>query len=265
MAISLLSGLVEVEHELPMLVHTGLLVGRPVDKGVQVHSVKESRSDPALDVQVGEGRLGSVSDQGEENKSNHGDTDLSHHRIEGGPQKGSDFEMLFDPFEEEFHLPTALVQTRDGACGPVEVVGEEYIHVAILRVDMADSPELAGIFLLSERTYHADDVIGPDPPPSGGVDRAALKEFMASIRFQPRDKECPYSVNRMEEGEIGVGAIDQEDTVVLDRIPHRRRGHVVGLALGHHKGRGDGMPVVIVDMKFDGPFGLPKAGPVENT
>jgi len=104
-----------------------------------------------------------VFDQGEEKESDHGDTDLGHHRVEGGAQEGFDFEMLFDPFEEQFHFPPAFIQPGDGAGGPAKVVGEEYIDFAILRVHVTDSPEGAGIFLSGEGTDHADDVIGSDP------------------------------------------------------------------------------------------------------
>jgi len=68
----------------------------------------------------------------------------------------------------------------------------------------------------------------------------------------------------MEEGKIGVRSVDQEDAVFLDRIP-AGHGHVVGLAVGDHKGGGDGIPVVVVDMELNGALGLSKAGPVENT
>ena len=247
-----------------MPVHTGLLVGRPADKGFQVHSVKESRSDSALDFQIGKGTRRSVSDQGEENKSDHGDADLSHQRVEGGAQKGFDLEMLFDPFEEQLHFPPALIQSRDGACGPLEVVGEEHIHFAILRVDVPDSPQLAGIFLVSERFRHADDVIGRDAPPSGGVDRAAFKDFIASIRFQPCHEESPRLVHGMKQGEIGVGSVNQKDAVFLGRIP-TGHVHVVRLAVGHDKSGGNRIPVVIVDVKFYGPFGLSKPGPIKDT
>ncbi len=65
--------------------------------------------DFALDSQHGEGTLRPVFEQRDEKKSNHGNAYLSHDGIQGGAQKRFDLEVLFDPLEEEFHLPAAFV------------------------------------------------------------------------------------------------------------------------------------------------------------
>ena len=46
-------------------------------------------------------------------------------RIGTGSHEGLDFEVLFDGLEEEFDLPTLLVNGSNGACGEFEVVGQE--------------------------------------------------------------------------------------------------------------------------------------------
>ena len=80
-----------------------------MDDGVEVEAMEQGAFDFALDLQHGQRRLGSVFDESDERKSDHGDADLSHHCIQRGTQKGFDLEVLFDPFEEQLHLPAAFV------------------------------------------------------------------------------------------------------------------------------------------------------------
>jgi hypothetical protein len=47
---------------------------------------------------------------------------LRHDGILTGAQKRLDFEILFDPFEEQFNLPALFVDIGDGFAAPVELV-----------------------------------------------------------------------------------------------------------------------------------------------
>ena len=49
--------------------------------------------------------------------------------------------MLLDPFEEKFHLPTALVQLRDRQRTQDKVVGQEYQALAGSRIDILDASQ----------------------------------------------------------------------------------------------------------------------------
>jgi hypothetical protein len=53
--------------------------------------------------------------------------------------------MLFDPFEEQFNLPTLFVNLCDGERGEGEVVGQELQPLAGLRVTVADSAQFVRI------------------------------------------------------------------------------------------------------------------------
>ena len=135
-----------------------------MDRGAQVEPMEESASDFALDFQHGEGTLRPVFNQRDEKESNHGDADLSHHRIQRGAEKRFDLQVLFDPFEEQLHLPAVSVQTGDGAGRPPEIVGEEHIFLSVLGVDIADAPKGAGIFLSGVLSGQANGLIGSDAP-----------------------------------------------------------------------------------------------------
>ncbi len=75
-----------------------------------------------------------------------GNPDLGLYRIFGGPEERLDAKVLFDPFEEQFHLPTAFVELCDGQRRKVEIVGQKDIALFVYGIVEADSPECIGIF-----------------------------------------------------------------------------------------------------------------------
>jgi len=166
-----------------------------VDKELQVGAVGNSAFDPALYFKVGQGRLGSLLDEGNEKESDHSDTYLNHNRIEGCAEKGLDFEMLFDPSEKLFYLPTAFVQSGDGAWCPLEVVGDENVRFLVLGIDISDSPQKAGIFVFGGRTCQSDRVIGSNTQLL--VHFAAFNHLRLNLRFHPGDEESAILMNAM--------------------------------------------------------------------
>ena len=70
---------------------------------------------------------------------------LCHHCIVRIAQKGFDFQVLLDPFEEQLHLPALFVNLSDGLGGPVKMVGGEDIMLATFRVSIPHPPDRAQI------------------------------------------------------------------------------------------------------------------------
>jgi len=70
-------------------------------------------------------------DIGQQQIIGHGCPDLSHDRVFGGTQERFYFEMLLDPLEEEFNVPTGFVELGDGQSRKFEVVGEEVVGVFV--------------------------------------------------------------------------------------------------------------------------------------
>lgn len=134
-----------------------------MDHSVQIEAMEKGAFDFPLDLEHGQRASRSVFDEGDKNKQDHGDADLSHDRIHGGTEKRFDLQVLFDPFEEQLHLPATLVQASDGAGRPHEMVGKEYIHLSILRVDIPNTAKNLGIGLSGPATGQPDDLIGRDP------------------------------------------------------------------------------------------------------
>ena len=58
-----------------------------------------------------------------------------------GSEKGFDFEVLLDPFEEDFDLPSCFVNVCDGAGGEFEVVGDKDEIFVLLFVEDLDATQ----------------------------------------------------------------------------------------------------------------------------
>ena len=65
------------------------------------------------------------------------DPDLGLHRIGAGTEVVFDAEVTFDPFEEEFDLPSRLVELGYGERRDLQVVGEENKMLGRLCIEVA--------------------------------------------------------------------------------------------------------------------------------
>jgi hypothetical protein len=76
-------------------------------------------------------------DDGDQHVNADGNPDLRLDRVVTGAEKVFDPQILLDPFEEQFHLPAALVQLGNGEWRQVEVIGEKDQGLAGLRVSIS--------------------------------------------------------------------------------------------------------------------------------
>ena len=74
-----------------------------------------------------------------------GNPNLGLHGVVAGAVKVFDAQVLFDPFEEQFHFPPALVEQGDGQCGQDKIVGQEEQPLPRLAVHEMDAPQVVGI------------------------------------------------------------------------------------------------------------------------
>ncbi len=70
--------------------------------------------------------------------------------------------MLFDPLEEQLHLPTAFVERADGGCRKGKVVGEEHQRLAGRGIAETDAAQVLGIVPLGLGTIQGDGLIAND-------------------------------------------------------------------------------------------------------
>ncbi len=74
-----------------------------------------------------------------------GDPDLRSHSVLRSAVETLDSQMLLDPFEEQLHLPAALVERADRQRRQGELIGQEHQHFARLGVAVADAPKVARV------------------------------------------------------------------------------------------------------------------------
>ena len=113
--------------------------------------------------------------------------------------------MLLDPFEEQFDLPTTLVQFGDGECRQGKVVGEEHQFFAGFCIVIPDSTQGVGIAL---GRVEAGQYAGLVATQSGGLvhlPRVAAMEL--EIGFGPDNEEGRSQREPIQSLEVEVGAV----------------------------------------------------------
>ena len=72
--------------------------------------------------------------------------DLRHDSVFAGSKKALDFEILLDPFKEDFDLPALFVNSGNARRRQFEVVGNEAICFSGRFIQELNQPQFAGIF-----------------------------------------------------------------------------------------------------------------------
>ena len=126
-------------------------------------------------------------DNGDENINTDGDPDLGLHCVLGGSIKGLDSKVLFDPLEEEFHLPAAFVQLGNGQRVEHKIVCQEYESFGRFDIEIADPAKGIGIFLGDLLAMEKNCLIAPES--SGFVDEAVVATSRIEIPLGTDDKE----------------------------------------------------------------------------
>ena len=95
--------------------------------------------------------------------------------------------MLFDPFEEEFHLPAGLVDAGDGKSRKGKVVCQEFEPPAGFHIEVTDATQGVRIYLRGTDSSQDDRVIGSHA--GGLVHSAGISAFENNVGFCSHDEE----------------------------------------------------------------------------
>lgn len=200
-------------------------------------------------------------DVGQEQEIAHRHPDLREDGVAGRAQERFDFEVLFDPFEKEFHMPAGLVDFGDGDGGQLEVVGEELVGVAGLGIEVADQAQGFGVFLLGEGAREFDGAI---------VKQAVfLRDFLLSgdaaceVLFGAGDEEGPSLVDPTEPVEVDVAPVDDIDAVRNQVQKGANRTDIGAFPIGQDREGRDLAAQVELAVELDRAFGLAELGPGE--
>lgn len=186
------------------------------------------------------------------------DPDLCLHGVLGCSVKSLDPEILLDPFEKQFDVPTTLVNAGDGFCKQPEVVGDKDQTLSCFRINEPDSSEFSRVIPFALGYLQADTLVATQA--AGFVDWAGFADVESHIALGPRYEECSGLMDTIEPCKIDVSTIHDIDASRLEYDPVKNV-HVVDASVGNVHEHWDGAPQVDHRMQFDRGFGLPEMRP----
>ena len=218
----------KINLQLPVIRHVFLT---SLEEFTQVVLDQQGASKDAHDLEYGPAQLEVVLNDCDETVGDDCDVDLYAHRILGLSPEFFDTEMLFDPFEEEFHLPAVSVKQCNILGGKVKVV----------CVVNKGTPKVCGIVNDSPKFGRIVVEVPLSCEPDGLVKKHAIQsvEYVHSrehlifrLTFLPYDEECTAQMDGEQAGEVKVAPVEDitGQGLVSDDI------HELGVVLF---GRGD--------------------------
>ena len=165
-------------------------------------------------------------DDGDQHVSGHGAPDLRLHRVLARAQKALDAQMLFDPFEEQLHLPTTLVHCGNGQWRQCRVVGQKYQRLARHGVFVSDASQMFGIVLGHVKTVEPNRLIADHSRASVGLGR--VHTLCVHTAFGAGHKERACLMQREESAEVQITPIHHVKRPRFDRqdIEHLDVAHL---------------------------------------
>ena len=182
------------------------------------------------------------------------DPHLRLHGVLGGSEERLDPQVLLDPPEEEFDLPSLLVEQRDALRGKGEIVGQENQLLLVLDVEESDATEFVGVMLGRVDARQHDGLVGTNP--GRFVDGPGVHATTPQVCLGTYDEEGEAKRKGMKPLEVEVPPIHH---VIRSGVGHEfvEDAHVVPLPVGDLDERGDVPPQIQKGVEFDS--GLPFA------
>lgn len=149
----------------------------------------------------------SLVQDGDEQIHRHRDPHLRLHRVGRRAVEVLDAKVLFDPPEEEFYLPTALVEQSGSGCRHLEMIGQKDQLLARVGIDKTDSPKQRSKGLARFGRSRPPDLVAGHAAAAGF--RAGCVAGETQVVFGPGDKEGTGRGDPMQAGEIHVTAIEK--------------------------------------------------------
>lgn len=140
---------------------------------------------------------------------------LSLHGVVGVAIESFDSQVLLDPFEEQFHLPTALVEMSNGQRRQREVVGQEDQPSLVFGVVECDPAERFGIQSGRLGPRQDDRLIAAQAGGLVDLPMGAAREV--EVAFATRDKAGSALGEAMQALEIDIAPVHHVKRARFDR------------------------------------------------
>jgi hypothetical protein len=190
-------------------------------------------------------------DNSDQDVNAHGDPDLRLDGVVGRAEKRLDVQVLFDPFEEQFDLPAALVQFGDCHRVEREVVGQKDQPVFGVGVVITDPAQRRRIILGGARALQQNSLIAAKA--GGPVHTPRLDSCIVEIGFGTDDEESHLVCETEESSEVDVAAIHDIEGARLDEQIVEKMNIVHETACNAYKA-GNGAFQVHQRVHLDGAF-----------
>ena len=186
------------------------------------------------------------------------DPDLSAHGVFSCAKERFDAQILFDPLEEEFDLPAALVDRGNGKGGEIEMVCKEDQGFPGFRIDKTDTAQPTGIVPFSFFGFKANGLVAPQA--GHFIDRPRFENIETRVLFGANNEIRAGRLDSEQSGEIEIATIKNVDAsrVVINLI---HEVNVVDRTVGDPHEYGDWASEIDLSVKLDRRFGGSKMRP----
>src|SRR3990167_4454495 len=195
---------------------------------------------------------------GHQHVHGNGNPDLSLYGVLACSVKILDPEMLFDPFEEQFHPPATFVELSNDEGRKGKIVGQKNKNLVCFGIVIFDAAKLVRVIFFGVKVFQKNCLIADKA--GCFVDFSGFDSFATHVGFGSGHKECQGFGNPVEAFEIQVAPVhDVEGTDFQNEFVQNI--DIVDLAVCNADECWDRAPQVQKSVKFDGSLFLAKAGP----
>ena len=173
-------------------------------------------------------------------------------------QKMLDTQVLLDPFEKEFDLPTAFVQGTNRECGQSSVVGQKDQGLAGGRIFVTNAPQVLGIVIGSVIPVQAYQLIADNARTA--IDRSRVDSAGIEVAFGAGHEKSGCLMQLVESDKIQITPVHHVKRACFDG-QNIQDIDFVQLAIADVNKGGDSPSQIQEGMQFDSPLGGSKLRP----
>ena len=138
---------------------------------------------------------------------------LDYYSIPGLTTEFFNLQVLLQPLEEQFYLPSVVIKVCIHQRADVQSIGKEYESLSWLRVKVDDSSDLLRILASGQLSVHIPDGIGQD---TGRHPAFPPHRSEVVVLSAPEHEVWSDTVYGEEPSEVIVGAVEDVERVLLE-------------------------------------------------
>ena len=113
--------------------------------------------------------------------------------------------MLLDPLEEQFYLPTTLVQFGNGERRQLCIVGQKHQFLVAFQIFITDASQRVRVFVATVGTTQLDGLVADHA--GGTIHLAGIDSPPLGIGFGSQYEETAGLVHHVQAREVEIGPV----------------------------------------------------------